>query len=100
MDHKREHRTPLLARVMGVDSQQQQQSSEGKWRGRGGHHSVPTKVWLLISELLDPTKSRMKVVLSVRIGVSGCFLIWIHEMIPLDMMIATLDLMLDIYIRC
>ena len=25
----------------------------------------------LISELLDPTKSRMKVVLSVRVGVSG-----------------------------
>ena len=24
--------------------------------GRGGYHSVPTKVWLLISELLDPTK--------------------------------------------
>ena len=30
----------------------------------------------------------------------GCFVIWIHQMIPLDMMMATLDLMLDIYIRC
>ena len=39
--------------------------------GRGGHHSVPTKVWFLISEHLDPTKSRMKGVLSVRVGVSG-----------------------------
>ena len=26
------------------------QPNEGEWRGRGGHHSVPTKVWLLISE--------------------------------------------------
>ena len=28
---------------------------EDDWE-RGGHHSVPTKVWLLISELLDPMK--------------------------------------------
>ena len=26
------------------------QPSEGEWRDRGRHHSVPTKVWLLISE--------------------------------------------------
>ena len=38
--------------------------------GAGGHNYVPTKIWLLTSELLDPTKSRMKVVLSVRVGVS------------------------------
>ena len=47
------------------------QPSEGGWRGRGGHHYVPTKVCLLISELLYHTKSRIKVVLSVRVGVSG-----------------------------
>ena len=68
------------------------QPTEGEWRGRGGHHSVPTKLWLLILELLDPTKSKMKVLLSVSVGVSCCFIIWIHQMIPLAMMIATLDL--------
>ena len=39
--------------------------------GRDGHNYVPIKVWFLILELLDPTKSRMKLVLSVRVGVSG-----------------------------
>ena len=47
------------------------QPSEGECRGRGGHNSVPTKVWRLISKILNPTKSRMKVVLSVRVDVSG-----------------------------
>ena len=82
----------------------------------------------------DPTKSRMKVVLSVRVGVSGvlchldpstdttghddgwcagCFVSWIHQLIPLDMMMfggyrvlchvdslmVTLDLISDIYIQ-
>ena len=40
------------------------QPTEGKWRGRGGHHSVPTRFRLLISELLGTTKSR--------IGWTGC----------------------------
>ena len=52
--------------------------------------------------------------LSVRVGVSGCFVIWVHQLIPPDMMMAggsrvlghldslmgTLDLISDIYIRC
>ena len=28
----------------------EEDESEGEWRGRCGHNSVPTKVWLLISE--------------------------------------------------
>ena len=53
-------------------------------------------------------------VLSVRVGVSGVFATWIHQLIPPDMMMVggsgvlcpldsltvTLDLMSDIYIRC
>ena len=50
--------------------------------------------------ILDPTKARIKVVLSVRVGMSGVFCHLDSSMILLDMMIATLDLMLDIYIRC
>ena len=33
------------------------------------------KLWLLISALFNPMKSRMKVVLSVRVGVSGVLVI-------------------------
>ena len=31
-------------------------------------------------------QSRIKVVLSVRVGVSGCVVIWIYQLIPPDMM--------------
>ena len=39
--------------------------------GNGQHHPVLAKVWLRILALLNPVQSRMKVVLSVRVGVSG-----------------------------
>ena len=69
---------------VGEDSE----GGKGGWRGRGRQHSVPTKVWLLISELLDFER----VVLPVRGGVSGvlCYQ---------DSLMVTLDLMYDIYIR-
>ena len=67
--------------------------SEREWRGRGGHHDVPTKMWPLISETprFHEIKNESGVISK------GCFAIWIHQMIPLDMMMATLYLMLDIY---
>ena len=68
---------------------------------RGRHHSVPTKVWLLISE--SPRSHEIKDesgVISKGWCVRGTLSSGIHYMIPLDMMMATLALMLDIYIWC
>ena len=47
MDHKREHRTPPppLARVMGVDRQQQQQLEEGRCSRVSGSDAVLIFSW-------------------------------------------------------
>ena len=46
------------------------------------------------------TKSRMKVVLSARVGVSGVLCHLDSQLVPPDIMLVILDIMSDIYIRC